>query len=661
MSSVDLKPGLQLGPYPEKTSDKPGWLERNRSIATLQWSRHIAYRQSKLQKIVKMIDSHGSALSNMNQADITQFTSAIRQDLHRDGLTQPHLIKAFALIREQSERTLGLRHFPTQLIGGWIMANGMLAEMQTGEGKTLTATLPAAVAALAGIPVHLMTANDYLVARDATKLKPLYKALGISVAFVTQDMDQAIRRQAYQQDITYGTGKQIAFDYLRDRLLLAKKPGRLKLQLEKLHDESPRTERLLLRGLCFAIVDEADSILIDEARTPLLIAQQSQNEDLSQLNQQALELASRLQEGIHFDIDQSLRQIRLSSAALKIINNVSSHLKGAWHGKQRREELITQALSALHLFQRDHHYLLKDDKVQIIDETTGRLMPERSWERGLHQMIESKEGCNNSASNETLARLSFQRFFRRYLRLSGMTGTAKEVAAELSAVYDLHTIEVPTRLPSKRKQLGNTVYRCNTARWQAVLTAIERQHKTERPILVATRSVASSEQLSKLLQQAGLKHALLNARQDQYEANIVANAGQPGQITIATNMAGRGTDIPLSDAARQVGGLHVIAAERNESYRIDRQLFGRAARQGDPGSYESICALDDELFSTHLADWLKQQYADNSDAAIPTNLGRLFLWLAQKRAASLSRQARDDLLNLDTQLADTLAFAGRAE
>lgn len=663
MSSAALKPGLRLGPYPEREAPAPDWLERSGAHARRLWQRSALRGPRELRRAVHRVDRHTARLAAMSQPAISEFTLDLRRRLHREGLMPEVLGEAFALVREVAGRTLGQRHFDTQIMGGWVMANGMLAEMETGEGKTLTATLPTAAAALAGIPVHIMTANDYLVARDAEKLRPLYQALGLSVGHVTQDMSPEDRRQAYACDITYGTGKQIAFDYLRDRLLLARRPGRLHLQLGSLLDEAPITDQLLLRGLCFAIVDEADSILIDEARTPLLIAQQGRSEDQGRLYAQALELASRLQAGIHFDLDPGLRSIQVLPAGLRVLEGLAPHLKGAWLGERRRRELVTQALSALHLFHRDRDYLVKDDTVQIIDETTGRLMPDRSWERGLHQMIEAKEGCEASAQNETLARLSFQRFFRRYLRLAGMTGTAQEVAGELASVYGLNTVVVPTRRPVQRRNLGEDLYPTVDAKWAAVTEAVRVCHATERPVLVGTRSVAASEHLSTLLSAAGLPHEVINARQNEREAEIVAHAGEPGRITVATNMAGRGTDIPLTDASRAAGGLHVIAAERNESGRIDRQLFGRAARQGDPGSFQVVCALEDELCQTHLPVWLQRVLRRSRESArpLPPMLGRALIRSAQARAARLSRHERNDLLRLDQHLADTLAFAGRSE
>ncbi|MDX1514556.1 MAG: prepilin peptidase, partial [Gammaproteobacteria bacterium] len=448
---------------------------------------------------------------------------------------------------------------------------------------------------LAGIPVHIVTVNDFLVMRDAAWMGPLYKALGLTVGTITEGMSMDDRRQAYGCDITYCTNKQLVFDYLKDRLMLGQESRRLHLQVESLHAEYPRVHRLLLRGLCYVIVDEADSVLVDEARTPLIISDVADTSQEEQIYSEAIAMARQLESGQDFSIRPRTREVDLTERGKSRAAALAEKHGGVWIGTRRREELIRRALTAIYLFHADKHYLVRGGTVQIVDEYTGRVMPDRSWERGLHQMIEAKEGCHISGQQETLARISYQRFFRRYLRLAGMTGTAREVARELWSVYRLPVVTIPTNRPIRRQRLPDQVYVTADAKWTAIVRLVREMTRKGRPVLVGTRSVAASEHLSELLTAAGLPHQVLNARQDQEEAEIIAGAGEHGRITVATNLAGRGTDIRLAPGVAQLGGLFVLATERHDARRIDRQLFGRGGRQGDPGSFQIIVSLEDEL------------------------------------------------------------------
>jgi len=403
------------------------------------------------------------------------------------------------------------------------------------------------------------------------------------------------RRAAYACDITYCTNKQLVFDYLKDRLMLGQESRSLHLQVEGLHAEFPRTRRLLLRGLCFVIVDEADSVLVDEARTPLIISNVSDSSQEKQLYGEAVAMARQLASGLDFAIRPREREVDLTERGKRRAAELAEPYGGVWIGPRRREELVRRALSALYLFQRDKQYIVRGDKVQIVDEYTGRVMADRSWERGLHQMIEAKEGCPITGQQETLARISYQRYFRRYLRIAGMTGTAREVARELWAVYRLPVVSIPTNRPVRRRRLPDEVYATAEAKWAAIVEKLRALHAAGRPVLVGTRSVQASERLSELLKAVGLPHQVLNARQDQEEAEVIANAGSRGRITVATNMAGRGTDIRLGPEVAALGGLHVLATERHDARRIDRQLFGRGGRQGDPGSFQVIASVEDEI------------------------------------------------------------------
>ncbi|MFZ1908038.1 MAG: prepilin peptidase, partial [Burkholderiales bacterium] len=519
----------------------------------------------------------------------------LRERLRRDGFAAELVGECFALVREAAARTLGKRHFDPQLMAGWALLQGRLVEMETGEGKTFAATLPASTVALAGYPVHVITVNDYLAGRDAEEMGPLYRFLGLSVGVVVQGMERDDRRDAYARSITYCTNKELAFDYLRDRVALARSSSRLHLALEKLRGAAARDAELVLRGLYFGIVDEADSVFIDEARTPLILASAGRAAQEKDQCERALALAASLAAGEDYGVDLVERSITLTPHGKAKIATFSANLDGVWSSVRAREELTTQALSALLLFRRDQHYVVSDDKVQIVDESTGRVMPDRSWEHGLHQLIEAKEGCVLTERRETLARLTYQRLFRRYIRLGGMSGTAKEVAREIRSVYRLDVVRVPLHRPSRRLYHDARVFATLTEKWNAVADSVERLAcVARRPVLIGTRSVKASEELSAVLARRGIEHALLNAKQDGEEADVISRAGEAGRVTVATNMAGRGTDIRLGPGVAESGGLHVILTEYHESRRIDRQLFGRCGRQGDPGSCEAIVSLEDE-------------------------------------------------------------------
>ena len=543
------------------------------------------------------------------------------------------------------------------------MLHGQLAEMETGEGKTLAATLAAATAALAGIPVHIITVNEYLVERDAKSMGPLYRALGLTIGYVTQSMAPEERRAGYACDITYCTNKQVAFDYLRDRLLLGNNRGQLRLQLESAYADNNRLGQFLLRGLCFAIVDEADSVLIDEARTPLILTRNVDSAAEHAVYQLALHLAKQLENGRDFFLDPARRGVQLSLAGQQKLAGLQLSEEGLWLNSRQREELVCQALHALHLLKKDRDYLLNEDKVLIIDANTGRTMPDRSWERGLHQLVEAKEGCPLTEAREQLGRLTYQRFFRRYLRLSGMTGTAREVSNELWSVYGLRVQRIPLHRPSRRRELPTKIYPQAGEKWAAVIASVTEMREQGRPVLIGTGSVADSELLSRNLTAAGIAHRVLNARQDREEAEIVAAAGKQRQVTVATNMAGRGTDIPLADGVAELGGLHVIAACRNDAKRIDRQLSGRCARQGDPGSHQAILSLEDELIRQNCHPTLIKFLSRHrtKGGLFQRKLNLYIIRRAQRGIERRHREARRALLQHDRQTGRLLAFSGHLE
>ena len=639
--------------YPQRPDDAESQLDA--------WARSCLARMARPHRQLRARIDAAMALAPVVQ--LLDDDEISRQLRHHARLMWPrgirdrhHAPRALALVREAAWRALGLKPFATQLSGAACLLNGQLAEMRTGEGKTLTAGLAAAVAACAGVPVHVATVNDYLAQRDAEEMQPLFERLGLRVGSVIGGMPPSMRRQSYGCDITYCSAKEMVFDYLKDHVAAGPTAHRLRLQLNGLLGRP--APQLLLRGLHFAIVDEADSVFIDEARTPLILSETVRSVDGHELYLQALELARAMQPGTHFVCRQPGEHITLTGAGRQWLAERSAPLAPGWAQRATREHLALQALRALHVFKRDLHYIVKDDSVQIVDEQTGRVLNGRMWEQGLHQMIEAKEECKLSAPTCTLARITTPRFFRRYLRLGGMTGTGLEVRAELSRVYGLETLVIPTHRPN-RCQVWPLQCEASTARkWERVAACAAAVMRQGRPVLIGTRSVAASEELASVLTAHELPYCLLNARQDANEAAMIALAGQPGRLTLATNMAGRGTDIKLDAASRDAGGLHVILTEFHDSRRTDRQLFGRAARQGDPGSVQCIVSWQDQLFAQHTP----------ALARMLAGLGRLAssLWvdllrrLAQRRAQQQHALARASTRREDRALETALAFAGKS-
>ena len=663
-SSASLTFGVTryAGVYPQGADRDDGKFERLAAPATGFVTRTLRSRQSRFAPIVEMVEQEGLALRNQSDAALRDGARALRAALRSTKLDRRVQARTFALVRELSDRIVGLRPFDVQIIGGWIMLEGMVAEMQTGEGKTLTATLPAATVALGGTPVHVVSVNDYLVQRDAEMLAPLYAALGLSVGVIQEDMQPDERRAAYACDITYVSNKQLTFDYLRDRLAMGRHMSELRLRLERLHAPVSRLRQLVLRGLHYAIVDEIDSVLVDEARTPLIISRAVGSDDDQRVYEQALELAGGLDEGIDFHPRRHQRTVELTEQGREVLRRRATPWGGVWASGLYREELCGQALSALLLFHRDTHYLVTDDKVQIVDEFTGRVMADRSWQRGLHQMLEVKEGCELSGEKETLARISYQKFFRRYLRLSGMTGTAREIRGELWSIYGLAVARVPTHKPDQKIAYPPGIFPTKRAKYAAILEHVRELNERGRPVLVGTRSVAASEELSKIFTAAGLEHQVLNARQNKEEAQIVAHAGEPRRITVATNMAGRGTDIALAPGVAALGGLHVIATEFHQARRIDRQLFGRCGRQGDPGSHETMASLEDDLaveMGARVADLMRRWWRVNSRSYVRVAGAMMRYW--QRTIESRHARTRRQLVKLDEQLGKALAFTGQPE
>ncbi len=609
----------------------------------------------------KRVLSHEKLYGEMADATLRAAAAEFREVFRRGRDTPGHLDRAFALVREVAARLIGEKPYLVQVAGALALEAGCVAEMATGEGKTLTATMPATIAGWRGRGCHVITVNDYLAGRDADWMGKIYTYCGLTVSHVDHEKEPPARREAYQADITYGTNKEITADFLRDQLALGRLRSLPQALLAKIAEGSGSgTDRLVQRGLDYAIIDEADSVLIDEAVTPLIISGEAPNPEQVEAFSQGADLALQLEPAAHYTVNERYREVELTPAGKDRLAEMTAPLGGVWHGQRRREELVVQALTARELYRRDKQYVVQDDKIIIVDEFTGRLMHDREWRDGLHQAVEAKEGIEVNPPKDTYARISFQRFFRLYRRLSGMTGTAAEARREFWQIYHLPVVVIPTNRPCIRKRQRQRVFATEDAKFNAVVDSCFRIHRGGRPVLIGTRSVRASEHLSVLLARKGLDHQVLNAIRHAEEAQIVAAAGQRRKITVATNMAGRGTDIKLGKGVKDAGGLHVILTERHESGRVDRQLVGRCARQGDPGSFQMYVSLEDELVRRHavkLSAVLRKRYG-HTEGEVTSAMARRMFNRAQRRAQRAALRQRKGVLQTDRWLDEYLGFAG---
>jgi preprotein translocase subunit SecA len=582
------RPGPLLGDYPIRTEAPrlpwSGWWPRAAASVPDPKPRLAAIRAQQ---------ARWAALSEL---EFRTHLRRLRGRLARDGFGGAHRVRALGCVAAVAQRVLGRNPYDTQLVCAEALLDDHLAEMATGEGKTLAAALAAAVAALAGVPVHVMTANDYLAARDAAQLGHLYGALGLRTGVVLGDTAPDDRRAAYACDLTYATAREIAFDHLRDRTHLAAQGSTLQRCAARLAGDA--APPLLLRGLCMAIVDEADSLMIDEATMPLVLAETQDDPSHRAACFQALMLARRLTPGEDVHLDAERLAVHWTDAGAERLESMADGLGGAWLNRRHRQDLVGAALVALHGLVRDRHYLVREARVELLDAVTGRAAPGRVWARGLQTLVELKEGCPVTPPTRTSAQTSYQRFFLGYLRLSGISGTLAECRAELRAVYGRRIVAVPLRCRSQRVLHAPRVFATGRARAEAVPARVQALLAEDRPVLIGVDTVAEAQALSDLLTAAGVDHQVLDARHDADEAAFVAMAGQAGTVTVATRMAGRGTDIELGAAVAARGGLHVICCQDNTSARLDRQLIGRAARQGDPGSAEVWHALDVSIWQS---------------------------------------------------------------
>lgn len=603
---VTPAPGIVLGNYPERRNPKPP-----SALARLLQPLLRSASMRDDANFVHAVRTMQSQLAEESFALFNQRIDHLRARLSRDGFVGPAITEACAIVAACCERTLNVKLYDTQLIAARIMLDGHLAEMATGEGKTLAAAVTASTAALAGIPVHVVTANDYLVSRDAVGLRPLYQTLGLTVGVVTQAMPAAARRDAYACNITYCTAKELVFDYLRDGVST---PLRSAIEQRAAALAGEQAPQRLLRGLCMAIIDEADSILIDEARVPLVLSRATADAESATLHH-AWQFSAKLDAAAHYLADTSTHSTRLTAAGCAHLHDLYTQVSapaGKWRNQRHCEDQTALALTARHLLQRGRDYVVEAGRVHIVDAITGRKAEGRSWSNGLHQLVEIKEHCKPSPRLDTLAQITYQRFFPRYFRLCGMSGTLRESRRELHALYNLQVVGVPLHRPARRTLLTARVFSSAAAQWRAVVSNVQQLHQQGRPVLVGTDSVLDSEALSQQLTASGLKHTVLNANQDQHEAAIIAAAGAPGAITVATNMAGRGTDIVLAEASRAAGGLHLVCCQQNTSRRIDRQLLGRCARHGDPGSAQYFLSLAGPMLASSRILRLLQMLFENN-------------------------------------------------
>lgn len=613
------------------------------------FSRHRAPALGKLRHRVAAIDALEQGLKSLSDESLNKQSRALRYRV-RSGEPLDSLVEeAFALVREAARRTIGLRHHDVQLIGGLAMHSGCVVEMQTGEGKTLTATLPTALAAMTGKGAHVATANDYLARRDAQQMAPVYKLLGLTLGVVQASSSPAQRHEAYRADITYGTAKEFGFDFLRQRL---------KQRGDAESGSSSNTEQ---RSRYFMLVDEADALLLDEARTPLIVSSEPEGDEAAweTLHRWAYSLACGLEEERHFQWTADHAIAKLSAAGRRHVR--SQVLPAAIIDVPTIDlyERVELGLLVRFRYQRDRHYVVRDEEVVIVDEFTGRLSEGRRWKDGIHQMIEAREEVPVSPPTGQAARITLQRFLSLYDRMAGMTGTAANSGPELRSVYSLDVLKVPTHRPPRRERWDDLVFGTAQEKLLALVDEVIAVHQTRRPILIGTRTIDVSQQISRLLKEARVEHQVLNAHHVEGEATIVEQAGRCGAVTVATNMAGRGTDIRLDEAAYELGGLLVLGTEMHESLRIDRQLIGRCGRQGDPGAFRQYLSLEDELLKSGLGRKRAAQLAQHGKQTLgPIRGASHWFRTAQNRVERKHYRQRKQLLDQERERHQMLRAMG---
>jgi len=584
------------------------------------------WRRGRWGLLVLKVNALERKMEQLTDSELTEYSRELRRRAGEGASLDRLLPEAFALVREASKRTIGLRHFDVQVLGAIALHKGCIAEMETGEGKTLVATMPAYLNALTGRGVHIVTVNDYLANRDADWMGPIYRLLGLTVGCVLHEHSDDERREAYRRDITYCTSKELGFDYLRDRLKLAAMPESGWDSLVR----RGRRPRVVQRGHHYAIVDEADSILIDEARTPMIISAVSGEsaDEIAEKYHWYNEAVRYLQEDIHYKFDPVKRKVELTNEGCRVVRSLQQAPSVARQALEDIYKGVERATLAHRGYLRDRDYVIREGKVVIVDEFTGRMMPGREWQDGIRRAVEAKEGLQITDETGESARITVQTYFKKYEKLAGMTGTASSEAAEFRKIYKTPVFTVPTNKPIRRVYLRDVIFATAEEKWQAVADHVAELHKQGRPVLIGTRSIEKSEYLSELLKQRGIPHQVLNAKEHAKEAAIVAKAGQRGTVTVATNMAGRGTDIRLGEGVAELGGLAVIGTERHTARRIDRQLAGRCGRQGDPGTAQFFLSLEDEILEMIVrGDKIEEKFMETVQKR---RLAKLRAWAAKQ-------------------------------
>jgi len=655
MYKIKYKPHILNAFYPQKNA----YQEESIYLKFFSRLKQLKCNKYYISKSISKILSFEKSLSYFSTSELENEIKSLQINLIGRGFEPSLICYSFALIRECTYRTLGIKHHPEQIMGGLALINGMLAEMQTGEGKTLTAALAAGTAGLAGIPVHVISANEYLARRDSETLAPVLKMLGLSTLSIQDSMSYHEKMLAFKSNITYCTSSQVAFCYLNDYLnkfRLMKTPMAQYLE----NNISPQTSlNTILPGLCFAIIDEADTVLADEAKTPLIIAKTQKNTDQILVYKQALAVSELMEKNIDFLISSN-NKIDLTNQGINKISLICDKLNGVWKNKRNQSYFIKLALASIHIFTKDKDYIVEDNKITLLNQNTGRTLVNSTWEQGLHQMIELKEKCNISCPTETVAKITYQDFFSRYLHLCGMSGTLKEIKSELNYVYNLQILKVPTNKKCIQKKYPSMMFCNKIDKYTFLVQTIQKENKNGRPILIGTQSISESENISDLLSSFGIKHALLNAKQNETESDIISNAGLPYRITIATNMAGRGTDIKLTDETISLGGLLVIAIEINPSKRVDRQLFGRSGRQGNPGAYQQIYSLEDPIIQNFFPKFLLSRICSKK-WVIPRFLIKLLIYLPQSQLERSNKKIRLKLYKSMAKINEYMSFTGNSE
>lgn len=604
---------------------------------------------------IRAINALNDWAVGLSPDELTRALEQGRQAVRRGQASRDRaaLHRMLALLRELCQRELGMRPYDVQMLCALGMLDRHLVQLAPGEGKTLTLAMVAVIFGWSGRPCHVMTANDYLAARDVEELQPLYRRCGLTAVAVGQETAPEDKPAAYAADLVYSTAKQLLADYLQDTIAAGAGLSRLHISIRQLCGTG---QPLMMRGLHSLIVDEADSLLIDEATTPLIISGPDPDPLLEEGVRMARRLVDDLQPGVHYRLDEEFRDVRHTAAGDVVVERWRPRLPPLWRNRQRCEDLVKQAILARDFFLPDRHYVVLEDKVVIVDEGTGRLMPGRTWSNGLHQAVEARAGVPLTPPNRTMAKMSFQNFFKQYHRLCGASGTLQNIANEVFHTYRVHTLRVPSRLPSRLRVHPFRAFPDQAGKWDAVLRAILARHRAGLPVLIGSRSVADSEALARRLDDAGLVHELLNAKQHEREAEIIACAGQPGRITVATNMAGRGTDIKISAEVAEQGGLVVIMLEPHESARVDWQLFGRAGRQGNPGEVIPFAAATDDLLTKHLPVWWQPLRQVLRSGLRSNRLISLLIRAAQRHAQGRAFRQRQRLNRLDRKAREMMSF-----